>query len=111
MPIIQTVGLHQFRQAFADMGRSDQFSYGGLELLYNYLEDLSEDLGEPIELDVVALCCDYQEFENIEDLREQLDYPEGKYPEWDDIREDLEYRTTLIVDDYDDPQYFIIQIF
>lgn len=47
MPIVQTVNLHQFRQAFIDMGRKDQFSYTGLKMLYDYLENLSDDLGNP----------------------------------------------------------------
>lgn len=61
MAIVQTVNLHQFRQAFVDMGRKNQFSYAGLEILFDYLEELSDDIGEPIELDVIALCCEYEE--------------------------------------------------
>lgn len=61
MTIVQTVNLYQFRQAFVDAGRKEQFSYEGLEFLYDYLENLSDDIGEPIELDVIALCCDYAE--------------------------------------------------
>lgn len=61
MPIVQTVFLHDFRQAFVDAGRGDQFTYKGLAILFDYLEELSDDIGEPIELDVIALCCDYEE--------------------------------------------------
>lgn len=61
MSIVQNVDFHQFHQAFIDARREDQFSYVGLEILFNYLEDLSEDIGEPIELDVITLCCDYAE--------------------------------------------------
>lgn len=61
MAIIQTVSLHEFRQAFVDAGRKDQFSYKGLAILFDYLEELSDDIGEPIELDVIALCCEYSE--------------------------------------------------
>ena len=68
MAIVQSINnVHQFREAFRLAGRSDQFSYEGLEVLFDYLEELSEDTGEPIELDVVALCCDYYE-SSIEEL-------------------------------------------
>ena len=53
----QTVYLSDFRQAFKDMNRQEQFSYDGLEALYNMLEDCAPDY----ELDVIALCCDYSE--------------------------------------------------
>ena len=62
MAIVQSINnVYQFREAFRLAGRSDQFSYEGLEVLFDYLDNLSEDIGEPIELDVIALCCDYYE--------------------------------------------------
>ena len=62
MAIVQSINdVYQFREAFRFAGRGDQFSYKGLEVLFDYLEDLSEATGESIELDVVALCCDYYE--------------------------------------------------
>ena len=63
----QTVNLNAFRDAFYRMGRKDQFSYEGLEVLFNYLEELEQDIGEETELDVIALCCDYAE-STIDDL-------------------------------------------
>lgn len=109
MPIIQTLTFWQFRRAFDDAGRENQFSYEGLELLYEHLENLSEDLGEPIELDVIALCCEYTEFDGIDDLRYQLGYSVEEYPEWEDIRDGLERHTTLLVDDYDNPRVIVVQ--
>ena len=62
MAIVQSINnVYQFREAFRLAGRMDQFSYEGLEVLFDYLDELSEDIGEPIELDVVALCCEYYE--------------------------------------------------
>ena len=62
MAIVQSINnVHQFREAFRFAGRMDQFSYEGMEVLFDYLDNLSEDTGEPIELDPVALCCDYYE--------------------------------------------------
>ena len=57
----QTVNLHDFRDAFYSMGREDNFSYEGLEILFNYLKDWEQGADEEIELDVIALCCNYAE--------------------------------------------------
>jgi hypothetical protein len=47
----------QFRDEFFAHNRQNQFSYEALELLFDYLEELDPDM----ELDVVAICCDYSE--------------------------------------------------
>ena len=68
MTIVQSINnVYQFREAFRIADRMDQFSYEGLEVLFDYLEELSESTGESIELDVVALCCEYYE-SSIEEL-------------------------------------------
>ena len=56
-----TVNNSQFHDAFHRAGRSSQFSYEGLEVLFNYLEKLEGDTGHEIELDVIGLCCEYSE--------------------------------------------------
>ena len=55
----QTVNLSDFRDAFQKMDRANQFSYEGLEWLFDHCEELKRDLGEDYELDVIALCCDF----------------------------------------------------
>jgi|TARA_R100000093_G_C1925547_1_gene67041 hypothetical protein len=61
----QTINQHQFEQAFRDHGRlggdNDNFSYEALELLFKYFEDSENDTGEEIELDPIAICCEYAE--------------------------------------------------
>ena len=59
----QTINKSQFRDAFSDMGRGNQFSYDALGLLFDYLEEMDEDF----ELDVIAICCDFSE-DSIEDI-------------------------------------------
>ena len=56
--------------------------------------------GEEVELDVIALCCEYTEYENLEELQEN-------YTDIDSM-EKLEDRTTVIKIDDD---RFIIQDF
>jgi hypothetical protein len=65
-----TINLHQFRDAFKRMGRTTQFSYEGLEVLFNGLEEYEEDTGEEMDFDVIALCCDFSEM-TVEEIQRQ----------------------------------------
>ena len=101
MAIVQSINnVYQFREAFRVAGRMDQFSYEGLEVLFDYLDNLSEDTGEPIELDVVALCCDYYE-SSIQELIDNYDIDVSEVDEDDPdsivevVREYLEDNTSV----------------
>jgi hypothetical protein len=60
--IYQTLNKHQFIDSFKSWDTySNHFSYEGLELLYDWLEMQKAQSDEDIELDVVALCCDFTE--------------------------------------------------
>ena len=61
MAIVQTLTFCEFCDAFTKTGRNDQFSYAGKQALFDYLEEYSDSTGDPVELDVVALCCEYSE--------------------------------------------------
>lgn len=56
----QTVSLNTFRNAFQAV-RPDNFSYEGLATLFDYLEQWEDEANEELELDVIALCCDFSE--------------------------------------------------
>ena len=68
--IVDRVNEYSFRRAFEQL-RPDNFSYDGLTALYEYLEQLSEDMDENIELDVIAICCDYSEYNGLKDFQSQ----------------------------------------
>ena len=70
--MIAQVNFCDFTDAFKSMGRKDQFSYDGLKVLFAHLEDWESDLGSPLELDVIALCCEWVE-EPIQDALENYD--------------------------------------
>lgn len=98
MAIVQTLNVYQFRDAFRACGRNDQFSYEGLECLFDYLEEYSDSTGEPFELDVVALCCDFYE-DTAEDIANNYsidieDMDEGEVV--DAVREYLEENTSIV---------------
>ena len=81
--IYRTINEYDFRQAFYAKGRENHFSYEALGALYDFYEELSEEVD--IELDVIAICCewcectqkeliaDYQQ-DDDDDLESILDY-------------------------------------
>ena len=69
----QTINFYDFQKAFQDL-RPNSFSYQGLRALFEYLEDSEESTGEEIEFDVIALCCDFIEYESAEEYHK--DYSE-----------------------------------
>ena len=96
-----TVSEHDFTQAFVDMNRGDNFSPDGRVALFDYLEQLEEDIGEEFELDVIALCCEYCEYETL------AKYNQCYGTEHESI-EEVENDTTVIpIDD----ESFIIQAY
>jgi len=95
------VGFCQFTDAFNDC-RPDNFSYDGLRALFDYLEDIEESCGTEIELDVIALCCEYTEYANLGEYNDAYNYGDDHA----DSLEDIEYHTTVIPVDSDS---FIIQ--
>lgn len=68
----QIVTQGDFRDAFRSMDRADQFTYEGLGLLYDAFLELEDTMGEEIELDVIAICCEYNE-DTAEEIAENYD--------------------------------------
>lgn len=64
-----TVNFCAFTDAFRAYNRYDQFGYEALKVLFDYLEEYEESCGQEIELDVIALCCDYSH-DSVEDIAE-----------------------------------------
>jgi hypothetical protein len=56
------INFHDFRDAFEKSDNyKNNFSYEGLVTLWEYLEELEEELNEPLTLDIISFCCDYSE--------------------------------------------------
>jgi len=81
----------------------------GLSFLFEYYDNISEDIGENVEFDPVAVCCDWSEYGNIEEVREVYDLAEEDYPDFSDVLDYLEGVTTVLYDDYGDPTIIIVQ--
>lgn len=98
----KTVSFSDFQSEFNDSQYKGNFTYEGLKALFDYLEELEQDTGEEIELDIVAIACDYEEYSSFEEFKENYS---------DDSIEsiaDLRYHTTVIMID---DESFIIQQF
>ena len=85
--MVKTINEYDFSKAFHNMGRGEQFSPCGLSALFEYFEMLEQDQMQPIKLDVIAICCEYSEYDSLAEF--QADYG-SEYESLDDIREQTE---------------------
>jgi len=71
--MIMTLTEHDFINLTNEFSQhKDNFSYEGKKALFNYLEELEEEDFQ-IEFDYISLCCDYSEYDNLDDLFEAYD--------------------------------------
>ena len=99
--MISTINQYDFVDAFKRL-RPNNFSYEGLLALFDWFEELEDQGNEQMELDVIAICCDFSEYHDLKEF--QNDYGD----EYESL-EDIENSTTLIKINYEDR--FIIQQF
>ena len=97
----QTVYLEDFRRAF-ESTRPKQFSYEGLNALYENLIQYEDGTDEELDLDVIAICCDYTEFKSLKDFQDN-------YNDVYQSIEDIEDATDVI--QIPDSEAFIIRNF
>lgn len=119
--IIEEYDESLFISRFEDYGRVGEgknFSYEGLRFLYEYLDELSEGMNEPMKLDVIGLCCDFTEYENLEeylkDYSNQHDLKQEEETEEEfkeRIEEEIQENTSLIKFGEDMDDGFIIQAY
>ena len=95
--ITETITQSQFIDAFHKMGRGEQFSYAARNLIYDYLDEF-----ESYELDVIGICCEFAEYENLEEF--QNDYGE----EYNSM-EIIEEATTVLRNGLESNSFVIVQ--
>lgn len=106
--IIEEIDESLFISRFEDYKRvstpeneNGNFSYEGLRNLFQYLENTTEE-DNPLKLDVIALCCDFTEYADIEDfLNNYSNYEKKQEEETEEdfikrIEEEINDNTTLI---------------
>lgn len=55
----QSVNFYDFIDAFKRFDRYDAYGYEALNVIFHYLVEYEEEIREEIELDVIAICCDF----------------------------------------------------
>ena len=102
----RTINEYEFRQAFKDMDR-DNFSYDGYRALYEFLDEICSSDDKGFELDVIAICCDFTEYENLKEFQSEYydDVAGDKFKTIEEIEEET------IVIRIEDSDSFIIQDF
>ena len=101
------VNFNTFDREFRNIDRATQFPEC-LEALFDYLTEM-EDADNDVELDVIALCCEYTEYETIFELLHQ--YPDLLETDFEKTLEKLQNHTTVIGNPTDETKPFIIQNF
>ena len=92
MALIQTVNPSDLYHLACKMARGDNFGYKGWRKIGDYLESLSNNLGENIEIDIIAICCEYSMAESADEAYMQHDHLHGvDLPEeeaWEEMEEE-----------------------
>lgn len=73
-----------FERAFIEAGRPHEFTQDGLMALFDHLEWLEKNSGEEYEVDIIGLCCQYNEFATMDEIRQSYnsDYDDVEMLEW-----------------------------
>lgn len=76
-----------FHDAFINIGRENSFSYAGRKALFEYIEEYEESCGTEVELDPIALCCEFNEYADVAEFLGEYDsYQEA----WDECLADAD---------------------
>tara|TARA_R110002020_G_scaffold63282_1_gene169098 strand:- start:241 stop:543 length:303 start_codon:yes stop_codon:yes gene_type:complete len=96
------IDRYEFASWFAEHRPNDFSPIGRLEL-YDMLKSYEDDTDEEIEFDPIAFCCEYTEYEDMEEF--WLDYDRKEYPDEQSIMDVTFYWA------FENRESFIIQQF
>lgn len=80
LTLTQSMFINQFKSWDT---YKDNFTYNALSALYDYYTELEEETGEEIDCDVVAICCDWNEYSSLDDYNKEFSENE----QYDDIEQ------------------------
>jgi len=84
----KTVNEYDFINEFENMNRVNNFSRAGLQVLFEMMEDYEEQTGEEVELDVIAICCQFSEYTIDELLNDYAMVKEYFESDWESLDDD-----------------------
>jgi hypothetical protein len=79
-----TVTRHEFIDSFKG-GYAENFSYDGKLALFEYIEQVEEEMQIELELDPIGLCCEYNEYASLEEFHGN--YNKEEYPNLEVLQE------------------------
>lgn len=89
----KTIGKHEFTDVMTLRG----FSYNGAVTLFNYLEELEDDLGEQIEFDPIALSSEWYEYKTLEEIAHDFGEEYGDLDYLSQSTTIIEFETGILV--------------
>ena len=96
----KTINSFDFIKAFEDYGRENRFSREALFALFDYFEELEQDIGEDMELDVIGICCDYTEYESLEAFNEDRGAEYATIEDLEDETQVIQFDGGIIVQNF-----------
>jgi hypothetical protein len=84
----KTINEYEFCRWF-EQNRPHNFTHSGLKALYDMLTYYEETTGKEIEFAPIAICCEYTEYENIEEFWKY--YDKEDYPDEQSIMDNTFY--------------------
>ena len=85
MALIETINASDLYNMACRMDRGHNFGYDGWLAIGDYLEQLSEDLGEDLEIDIIGICCDYSMSESVQEFWDAQELPTVSDDEWQEM--------------------------
>lgn len=72
----KTISLYDFQDAFKSSDTyKNNFTYDWLDALFDYFEQYESETETEIDFDMVAICCDYSEYESATEAFRDITWP------------------------------------
>ncbi len=104
--LTQRIKPSELYKTACSMGRGYNFGYNGWKAIGEYLENLSDDIEEPITIDIISICCEYSSADSTgewwQEYGQYSTIDQGEWAEADNdaklelIRDYLEYNTSIV---------------
>ena len=93
-----TIQEYQFVNEMS--GKDHGFSYHGAKALFEHLTQFEEDCGTDIEFDPIAFRCEYSEYNNLEEVKNDYDVEDLEHLEQNTIVIKVPNSEKLIIQAY-----------
>mgnify|MGYP000424491670 FL=1 len=96
----ESITRYGFAHLFEEYNRKENFTYNGRLALFDYMEELEKDTGEQMECDIIGFCCDFSEYETVEECAKEYSLwssePDSYEEREEYALEELRDRTSVI---------------